>query len=608
MTYDLIEEFKDIFKDNKVVLDTYKMDSGYYYLLKKDGSLERLIVENNEGDDYELYKYLKIRDFYSKYLDADKAIDTAYAEQIENKKYSMRKKIYSNNIYTIFFKNTSLQGLCDEKNCAEAIPIEIFKKGIDRYYESLRKLGSKKEEKMLLEDCYKQEEIISSKFRMLEAFSKVYDDFKCEDRAKSICIKIFLEESEEEYLRVSNYYVTLKLFNKNDNNIQFKDEIYGVNNYNFGLNSKKPFLELKSTPYKVSSLISKENIKILNNIYRWLYANGLRENFLKIPSKWEFNGIYDEKQRKENENLYFIKVNGNNKGVARIDDFQYKSNFTSSIRPFRVKDIIRKINEDFETNNIYKLELYTSSTWIINTKKEVNYIRDAYYDYENKIAKSSILPNWKKEFLKYYAGIFFELFQKENEDIFIKNLDKIGKVLIENELINDLEKIKNGIPYNSVNSMNLWIAYKKYFFREGEVDEEMKINNVQEECREIVLSNKKIETDEQYYYLIGQAAMYLLKQSKSSKLTQDITAPFIKAANIKNIKYELRFLYEKYNYNIYLNNNKFNNIFSQLLLQEPETNVKDNKDLILAGMLAKSMFYSNEKIEENGGKDNEENE
>lgn len=606
MTYDLIEEFKDIFKDNKVVLGTYKMDSGYYYLMKKDGSLERLIVENDDGNDYELCNYLKVRDFYSKYLNSNKAIDTGYAEQVGNTKYSMSKKICSNNIYTIFFKNIYLEGLCDEKNSKEAIPIEIFKKGINKYYESLGKLGSKKEEKILLDDCYKQEEIISNRDRILEAFQKVYEDFKNENNSKTVWIKIFLEESEEEYIRVSNYYLTLKLFNTNDNNTKLKNEIYGVNNYNFGLNSKKPFLELKSTPYKISSLISKENIKVLNNIYRWLYDNGIRENFLKIPYKWEFNGIADEKNNIENENLYLIKVNGNN-GVARIDDFQYKSNFTNNIRLFRVKDVIRKVNEDFETNNIYKLELYTSNTWIINTKKDVNYIKDAYYDYENKIAKSSILPNWKKEFLKYYAGVFFELFQKENEDIFIQNLDEIGRIIIENELINDLEKNKTWIPYNCVNSMNLWIAYKKYFFREGEVDEAMKINNIQEECTKIALNHEKIVTDEQYYYLMGQAAMYLLKQSRADKLTQDITAPFIKATNIKKIKCELRFLYEKYNYRVYLNDKRFNNIFSQLLLQEPETNVTKNKDLILAGMLANNVFYINGKVE-NGGKNNEENE
>ena len=44
MTYDLIQTFKQIFKDDKVVLDSYKMDAGYYYLAKKDGTLQRLLI------------------------------------------------------------------------------------------------------------------------------------------------------------------------------------------------------------------------------------------------------------------------------------------------------------------------------------------------------------------------------------------------------------------------------------------------------------------------------------------------------------------------------------------------------------------------------------
>ena len=140
--------------------------------------------------------------------------------------------------------------------------------------------------------------------------------------------------------------------------------------------------------------------------------------------------------------------------------------------------------------------------------------------------------------------------------------------------------------------MNLWIAYKKYFCKEGEVDEEMKINNIQEECFKILQDNKTIQTDEQYYFLAGQIAFYLLTQSKASKLTQDMTAPFVKAGNLKKLKDELRCLYEKYNYELYLQDDRFNNIFSQLLLQEPDTSVKDNKDLILAGMLSSNMFYT----------------
>lgn len=599
MTYDLVNVFKEYFKDNKVVLDTYKMTDGYYYLIKKDGSFEKLKVNKNDSDNYELYEYLKIRDFYSKYLNSHKAIDTTYTEIKEKQKYTMAKKIYSNNIYTLFFKNKNIIGLCGEQLEKDAVPVQVFKKGINKYYESLQKLGSKKEEKELLKEFYKDDEIGNYKAKMLEAFDKIYEDLIGEEQ-KETFIKIYLDETEQEYERVGNIYFILKLFNTNDNNNKLNNEVYGVNNYNYGLNSKKPYLKLKTTPYKIGSLISREEIKIVNKLYIWLYNNGISENVLKLPTDWEFRGIPQEKEDVKNKDLYIIKI-ANNSGVARIDDFQYVTNFSTKIREFVCKDYINKEEKIFKTENIYELEWYTNNIWIAENKDcKKNYLRDSYYDYESKIAKS-IISNWKKELLINYSIFFLDLFQKGKERNFVINLDKIATQIIENIMIEQFEKGKN-YKYAAINAINLWIAYKEYFSKKG-VSLEMKINNIQKECLEIFVKNEQIETDEQYYYLAGQVAFYLLNQSKASKLTQDITEPLIKATNLKRLKEELKYLYEKYNYDIYLNNPKFNNILSQLLLKEPETSVKENKYIILAGMLANNLFYTKKELENGGNED-----
>ena len=55
---------------------------------------------------------------------------------------------------------------------------------------------------------------------------------------------------------------------------------------------------------------------------------------------------------------------------------------------------------------------------------------------------------------------------------------------------------------------------------------------------------------------------------------------------------------------IYLKYPKFNNVLSQLLLQEPEEKIKDNKDVLLAGLLANNLFYQSGNIN-NGGNENE---
>ena len=78
MTYDLLNTFKKYFQDDKVIIDTYELTDGYYYVFNEDGTFEKLKVVKNESDNYELEKYIKIRDFYSKYISSNKALDTTY--------------------------------------------------------------------------------------------------------------------------------------------------------------------------------------------------------------------------------------------------------------------------------------------------------------------------------------------------------------------------------------------------------------------------------------------------------------------------------------------------------------------------------------------------
>ena len=602
MTYDLLNTFKKYFQDDNVIIDTYKLADGYYYVFDEDNNFEKMQILKGQSDNYELEKYIKIRDFYSKYIASNKALDTNYTEEIDGNKYTMLKKICSNNIYTLFFKNKNVLGICNKDATKDAVPIEVFKKGIDKYYESLMKLGNNKKEEILIKERYTEEEIKTNEERILKAFDKVYQDLEKEELPKEVWIKIFLKENIEEYKRVSNIYIKVKLFNTNDNNIKIGESTYGSNNYNFGLNSKKPYLELKSTPFKIGSFVSDTDIELINKMYIWLYNNVAGKDMLRLPKDWDFHGIPKEEEEIRDKNTYIIKVAGNN-GNARIDDYRYISKYNTKIRKFICKNYLEKEQPiTFQTENIYGLRWYTSNIWFAENEKSIrNYIKDSYNDYEQRISKS-MLSNWKKEILKQYNSIFFELFEEENSKNFINKLDMIAIEIIEKMYVDNLNQKKRYI-YNPKKAFDLWIAYKQYFNKKGE-DEGMKLNNIQNECEEIIKQEGQIKTDEQYYFLAGQVVYYLLNQSKAEKLTQDVTEPFLKASTIKKLKEEVEFLYQKYNYNIYLKYPKFNNILSQILLQEPETRIKENKEIILAGLLANNLFYSKQENLNNGGNEN----
>lgn len=597
MTYDLLDTFKKYFEEDKVIIDTYELADGYYYVFDEQNNFEKMQVIKGQADNYELEKYIKTRDFYSKYITANKVLDTGCTEEINSHKYTTRKKIFSNNQYTLFFKNRSLLGICSKDAEKNAIPIDIFKKGIEKYYESLLKLGTKAKEKLLIEKKYTEEEIKTNKEKMLKAFYEVYKDLEKEEMTKETWIKIFLKQNIEEYKRVSKIYIKTKIFNTNDKNIKIGEETYGSNNYNFGLNNNKPYLELKSTPFKVGSLVKDTDIEIINKMYIWLYNNAAGKDMLKLPTDWSFYGTPKEEQEIRDKNAFMIKVTSDN-GNARIDDYRYISKYNTKIREFTCKNYLEKEQKKtFQTENIYELRSYTNNIWIAeNEKCTKDYIKGGYNEYDQSKTK---LSNWKKDILKKYKDIFLELFEEENPKNFINKLDQIAIEIIEKMYVENLNQKKEYLN-NPRKAFNLWIAYKEYFNKEGE-DEGMKINNLQSQCEEIIEQKGKIETDEQYYFLAGQVAYYLLNQSKAEKLTQDVTEPFIKANTVKKLKEEIDFLYRKYNYNIYLNHPKFNNIYSQILLQEPEEKIKDNKEIILAGILSNNLFYSKQEKIDNGG-------
>lgn len=562
MTYDLLYTFKNYFKDNKVVLDTYKMENGVYFLAKEDDTIEKLVVEKGEPDNSELYEYLKEKEFFSKCFISNKVLNT----ECKVTNYKTKKKIYSNNIYTLFFRNDNCAGFTNNLE-DKAMPNDLFEEIIKKYYEALKNLGNNEKEKNLIQERYSDEEINVYKEKMIKLFRQISKVFTEEDKAKkSNWVKIFIDQSNNEYERVGNIYNRARLFNNNDYNVEYDNNIFGANNYNFGCNSNKPFLELRTTPFKVGSRISIDDIEIMSKIYIWLCNNSRNESVLKLPVDWNFKGIPKNEQNISNKDLFILKVNVNNK-VAKIEDFDYKSKFNTEIRPFTCRDYMRHKDNDYVISNINELEEYTNKTWYLNNQPKAN---------------------WKQELMQKYSQTFFYLFQREERNVFLQNLDNIASEIVKKTLVVDLNF---GNTNNSKKAMNLWIAYKNYFNEEGE-SEEMKFNNIQGKCKTIVLEEKNIETDEEYYFLTGQVAYYLFLQSDASKLTQDVTEPFIEAANITILKKELRDLYEKYNYNIYLKNKKFNNVFSQILIQEPENEVRKNKNVILAGMLSNNLFYN----------------
>lgn len=591
MIFDLMNTFDKYFKDEKVVLDSYRLQNGIYVLFKKDGTNKILEVDKDTASTTSLYEYFKVRDFYSNYMDSNKALDTTYKEKIDGKEYSMLKKICSNNHYTLFFKNRFVEGMI--KDPKEAIPITIFQKGIDKYFESMIALGKNDKKTEIILDRIKDhiatdEEILENREILKQKFIETIDLLKEKDLTKDTWIKIFLEEDISKYEKASLKYTYLKLFNKNDENILKEKEVYGINNYNFGYTTgKKPFVELKSTPFRVASMISLEDIRTIRNMYIWLLKNVSSKDFVKIPLNYHFTEELDKK-RMNGEPVYLLRVKNDN-GTAKIEDFDYIPLYSDTIKEFACTNCINtKVNLEeceFITKDIDELEKRVSKIWFSNS------LRESYYSFKDIVSKRTMVPSWKKEILKENASIFFAFFHKANRKPLKQNLNRLALNICYHSLLDELKE--NKIYFNTIKAMSLWIAFDEYLGGNFK----MVKNDIYLKSKEVVLNNGIIDSDEMYFFFVGQVAKYLLDKSKASEKSQSMLDPIMKASKQEKLISILLRMRDKYSHELRLSNIKFDHILKQLLVDNVEKDVVKNRKYILAGFLEENLFYLKSKTE-----------
>ena len=349
MQKDLLNSYGKYFKNDEVVLDNYSLVDGVYVKIGQSGKIiDKLILDKKDKESLsknDIYEWFKKRDFYSTVLAMNKSITTDIKE-IDY--YKTGKKMMSNNYLTLFFKSNNTDILNEEEK-AEVLPLEIFKKVIEKYYKSLEEI-----EKTNIGEI-EIPEIDMDKFNKckeiyLSNIENILKELKNENLKKGTRIKLYLDDTIENYEKASLKYFTLKIFNKETFNKYFNGELYGANNYNFSMNSKKPYNWLKTTSYKIPSRVKFEEINTIKNMYIWLLknVNNFREE--RMPLEFDFKGDFRNKKSQE---MFLLKVDNDN-GNALISNFEYIPKYTNDMKEIVFKNYINSLYlKDFVFKFIY---------------------------------------------------------------------------------------------------------------------------------------------------------------------------------------------------------------------------------------------------------------
>lgn len=104
-----------------------------------------------------------------------------------------------------------------------------------------------------------------------------------------------------------------------------------------------------------------------------------------------------------------------------------------------------------------------------------------------------------------------------------------------------------------------------------------------------------IESDDEYYYCVGQMIYYLCSLSETKNKKHSMYNGVLNARKNEKLRRVILDLYKAHNYKVYEENMKFKRLFEMIERYRVDNSVVD-EDLLLCGILSNNLLY--EKKEE----------
>ena len=359
-----------------------------------------------------------------------------------------------------------------------------------------------------------------------------------------------------------------------------------------GLNSKKPYLELKTTKFKVPYRISLEEALISKKFFEWINnlidEQGRIINNIYIPLSFDFtNTEVSAKNIEKDTCLYLYKTTSNGKPV--IEDFAIV-NRRNKMKPIKIRNYLNLENiEEQNVEDLNKLEEKIDE-YYYNNKLKRNYYND-----EIK-ATIGTFSERQVDILLITKQAMLNYFKKGIEIGFKTCIDNMTKEMILEKFI-DKEYISiEDIAY----SQNFRLNLLNYYEIGGKKEMGDRVRSLYDTLREKIEENEvaTCDTDEEFYFAAGQVIYYLVNQSEAQKKTQALVTPFLELSTATKLKQAIITMYKRYGYKIRLADNRTKNLIGMVTGYETKSKASDYQDLIISGICSKNVIFAGKKEEE----------
>jgi CRISPR-associated protein Csh1 len=576
MINDLITLFKTGYEKHgdKIILDTYKPDDGIYIRINNNGLWDHILIKKDIVYDRELFNWFKHVDYYSCLLDMNKPIDP-------------KKTIHSNNYLTMFIKKDILPEVGESE---KKLTRKELEGSIERYFSVFTKDNKDRYDKQSLELLDKAnlpdlsvEAVKNNMNYILLNIDRLIELIKSSGLGKKDYVKVFFDSHIENYMTESRRYLIPKIFNKNDFNVNVRSNTLGLSNANMGLNSKKPYLESMTTRFKVAFRVDVESALLGKKIFDWI--EGQEGNTVYIPYDYGFEGsLGNVREKRPFYYIYFTRGIG-----LTVEDFDYLPQFTDKIG-FTLYNFLQ-LEEGEKENKFVSDDEYIDSLFQLEDKVNGYFfngrLKNSYYQ-EPKV-KSNEFSKTLLDLLITCRKAFHDYFKKGIKNNFKDIIDRISL-----EVVREQVKMSEGLGMTkAAKALNLRLSLLKYFkLRGGNMGDRVKAIN--ESLANKLASDNLVtcENDDEFYFLAGQLAYYMLSQSEASKKTHGLAEPFLRAKSAEQLKKQLGFIFDRYKHAIPMNFIKFNCALSAVQGYDTENSPRLYQDMFLAGFLSKNIFYT----------------
>ena len=555
----------------RLILDSYIPADGVYIVVGQSGEIRSCAIKLNKKsrileqtpNDNDLLRKIRFYDYHSRLVSMDKPQDP-------------KKVIHSNNYLAFWVKQESLEnGKLDEAAIDRYFdvlrnPREKYKKPQDRkmYDYIAEQIGDIDQERLEKNRTWIKENVFRLEELNILLSGKNY-------------LKIFFEGDEELYIKEEQRYVMTKVFNKNDYNLELEEKILGLPNDNLGLNSKKPYMENKTRRVPVSYLITPEEAVLQRKFFDYLMnkANAGETDLYFDTTKKRITAQKKGEMFSSDFTGYFLQVQKGKEVEIHHQDtiVDYKYHL---IKPFRYQNVLG-LEDKEERYKEYRNKTELQS--VINEVLFSFWLVGNYFTEEEKLSVDGELKRnlvWSREaiFAWLYKGL----------DV---NMDRVLHKVCMNMIKNS---VRNGFTMKMGQQFNLMCSLEEYF--KGGCGMAEKYADIQSKLRNKINQSGdcEIETDEEYFYAVGQLVFYFISLSKAKEKMHSLANPFLIATDNTVIRKKLKQYFMKYNYQLKFNGYKFNRMYRMVDAYVLKNKVQ--QEYLFGGYIGNNLIYESNKV------------